>query len=369
MNVSKCARVKEHVAGRIRSGALAAGSEVPSLTELSLQFSINRNTAVKALNELAAEGLIYQRRGVGSFVSPRLARPRTGNFAILLANLSSPIYGNIVRGVEESCRESSRHLISAGHRASREVQRETLRGLVDGNKVDGIALFPASADKDEIVFLEQVRASGMALVVFYPQGALPGLSTMTFDHFQGVARSVEHLLGNGYRRIGFVTVRYPTFDALERLYGYRSALEKAGLPFREDYVFAVDDAEERYARPAADAIAARPERPDALVVISDEVAVGLVNRFEELGIKVPEDIALTAGGNIELGAHPLYSLTTITPDFRQMGKGIVDCLVRQLESPGAPSERLVFPQHLVVRGSGGRKTLNEEGSSHASHPQ
>ena len=357
MSVSKCVQVKEYISKQIDSGVLKTGSEVPSLTDLSRHFSINRNTAVKALNELAAEGRIYQRRGLGSFVSPKKDRLRTGNFAILLSNLSSPIYGNIIHGIEEHCRALSRHLISASHLASREIQRETITRLVDENKVDGIVLFPASTDRDEINFLEQIRASGMPMLVFYPQGELSGLSTMTFDHFEGLTISVEHLLGNGYRRIGYVTTRHHCFDEMERLYGYRSALKKAGLTFREDYVFSVEDAEERYARPTADAIFAHSDRPEALAVISDEVAIGLINRFHELGLKVPDDIAITAGGNIELGMHPFYSLTTITPDFQEMGKAIAECLERQASASNAPPERLVFRQSLITRNSGGNGKL------------
>jgi LacI family transcriptional regulator len=360
MSISKCVQVKEYITQQIHFGELKPGSEVPSLSELSRQFSINRNTAVKALNELAAEGRIYQRRGLGSFVSPKKDKLRTGNFAILLSNLSSPVYGNIIHGIEEHCRALSRHLISASHLASRKIQKETITRLVDENKVDGIVLFPASTDKDEINFLEQIRASGMPMLVFYPQGALSGLSTMTFDHFEGLTISVEHLLGNGYRRIGFVTTRHHCFDEMERLYGYRNALEKAGLTFREDYVFSVEDAEERYARPAADAILAHSDRPEALAVISDEVAIGLINRFQELGIKVPDDIAMTAGGNIELGMHPFYSLTTITPNFQQMGKAIAECLERQASISNAPPERLVFRQSLVIRGSSGRRKPQSE---------
>ena len=351
MSVSKCVQVKEYIGQQIHSGVLKPGNEVPSLSELSRQFSINRNTAVKALNELAAEGWIYQRRGLGSFVSSKLNKSLTGNFAILVSNLSSPIYGNIIHGVEEHCRTLSRYLISAGHRASRNIQRETITGLVANNKVDGIALFPASTDKDEINFLEQVKTSGTGMLVFYPQGPLSVISTMTFDHFEGTALSVKHLLDNGYKRIGFVTTQYNNFDSMERIYGYRSALEKAGQDFREEYIFYVDDAEERFAQQVADAIAACPERPEALVVISDEVAVGMINRFQELGIKVPDDIAITAGGNIEIGAHPFYNLTTITPDFQQMGKLIVDCLERQTMKPDTPPERLVFRQRLIIRGS------------------
>jgi DNA-binding LacI/PurR family transcriptional regulator len=362
MSISKCVKVKEYITQQIHFGELKPGSEVPSLTDLSRQFSINRNTAVKALNELAAEGRIYQRRGLGSFVSPKKDRLRTENFAILVSNLSSPIYGNIIHGIEEHCRALSRHLISASHLASRAIQRETITRLVDENKVDGIVLFPVSTDKDEINFLEQIRASGMPMLVFYPQGALSGLSTMTFDHFEGLTISMEHLLGNGYRRIGFVTNRYHNFDEMERLYGYRSALEKAGLVFRDDYVFTVEDAEERYARPAADAIIAHPDRPEALVVISDEVAIGLINRFQELGLKVPDDMAITAGGNIELGMHPFYSLTTITPDFQEMGKAIAECLERQASVSNAPSERLVFRQSLVIRGSSGTCKLQPKGN-------
>ncbi|MCF7855156.1 MAG: GntR family transcriptional regulator [Candidatus Pacebacteria bacterium] len=351
---SKSDQVKDYILEKIRTGVFTPNDRIPSVTELARTFSINRNTAVKALNELASAGVIYQRQGHGSFAAPGNGKKRTRNIAVIVSRLTSPIYSNIISALEKQCVSRSLHLIPVSHGASGEVQRRELARLIDHDKVDAIILFPASAAKEDIQFLEAIRRKGTGILVLTPRTFTSDVvSSMNFDLFEGMEASVNHLIENGYRRIGLVTAAYQMTDGRERFYGYRNALEKAGLPFRPDYVFYVEDADEEHADKAAEAIVSHPDRPDALAVISDEVAVGLINRFLEMGIKVPRDIAMTAGGNIPLGAHPLYSLTTIAPDFDVMAQQIMACLTRQIQAPDTPPDHLVFRQQLIVRGSSG----------------
>jgi|GEM_PF-3307974 len=348
---SKCGQIKGFLIGKMLSGELAAGARLCSSNELARLFAVNKNTAVKALNELAAEQYIQQRRGVGSFVSQRRPRAQSRSLGVLVYNLDSPIFSKIVRGLDDCCRELAYDLISCGIYASWDKERQILNEFLVSGKVDGLVVFPANGGEEELKLLKRVNDSGIPVIVHSPPGASGDLVTMDFDYEAGIARSVEHLFSQGFRKIGLVNGTSQRAAIMQRLYGYRMGMEKVGLAFRPDYVFHVQDLEERHGFAAADRFIGHPERPDALVVVSDEVAVGLINRLHERGLSVPGDVAITAGGNTDIGTHPLYSLTTIAPDFQSMGRKLVGRLMEMIAHPEGKHENLLFTQELIIRNS------------------
>lgn len=360
MVLSKCGQVKEYICGRIDVGELEAHAVVPSLNDLSAKFGINRNTAAKALNELASEGRIYQVRGVGSFVSPASERGRSRNLAILVYDVSSPVFSKIIRYIGDSCHEHNYSLISCSLYASWEKEREVLKDLVDRGKVDGLIVFPSGNSKEEVSLLRDIHTRGIPVICHSLLTRVDPVSTLGFDYDAGIIKSAEHLFSHGYRCIGLVNGADGSGPVMQRYYGYRMALDRLGLAFREDWVFTVHDLEERYGYESADLFIDHPDRPQALVIASDEVAIGVINRMHERGLSVPGDVALTAGGNIDLGAHPLYSLTTVAPDFKDMGRRLTARMMEMIANPGLPAAQLLFEQRLIVRNSSGGRRDTEE---------
>jgi len=348
---TKSLQVKEYIRNKIGAGEFRPHDSIPSVNDLSKKFAVNRNTAVKVLNELAAAGEIYQVRGVGSFVAATQERIRSYNLGVLVYNIASPVYSKIIRHLADSCREQNYNVIPISLYGRREIEWQTIATLTEQHKIDGLVIFPSSEAEEEFQHLEKVDAAGVPVLAFHVNGGAKRISTMGFDHFAGLKKVVGHLIQQGYRRIGLVTRRYQSADVMQRLYGYRAGLEEAGLKFRDDYVFSVDEVEERYGYEAADVIVDRQDRPEALVVITDEVAVGLINRLAERGMKVPGDLAIVGGGNIDLGVHPSYSLSTIAPDFAVMGRQMVEHLLHRIDHPELPGMYLTFPENLIIRNS------------------
>ena len=352
----KYLQVKQYLIEKIESGEFKVKSQVPSMNELSRLFDINKNTVVRALNELASEKYIYQKRGLGSFVAPRKKLNKSYNLGILVYNIESPIYSKIIKNIDDNCRKYSYHIISASVNGSYEQEKSIISDFIRGNKVDGLVVFPVNSGDEELRYLKSIVNAGTPVILFNSAGKQEGISTMSFDEYEGIRCSVRHLFENGYKKIGLVTCNSQSYDIMQRFYGYRSGLESCSLPFNEGNVFLVNSPEEQDGYDVADKIIDMPDRPEALVVISDEVAIGIMNRMFERGIEIPKNIAIIGGGNINIGSHPLYSLSTIAPDFAEMGRRISDVLLEQIDMDKIKTCNLFFKQKLIIRKSSLKST-------------
>jgi DNA-binding LacI/PurR family transcriptional regulator len=157
------------------------------------------------------------------------------------------------------------------------------------------------------------------------------------DDQVGIDLAVEHLVGLGHARIGYVD--QPTMEATSRrarLAAFERALERRGLPVR--WLF-------------SDA-GPLPEGPTALVAANDHIAVRLMERLEAAGTAVPADVSLVGFDGIPVGALARIALTTVAQPADELAREAVDLLRNRIDRghAAAPEQRRLAPR-LLVRGS------------------
>ena len=174
------------------------------------------------------------------------------------------------------------------------------------------------------------------------------------DNAGGAFLAVEHLHKLGHDRIATITGALDTRVGMDRLVGYRQALERLGLPYSEDHVREGDFYFESGSA-AMQELLALPEPPTAVFAASDLMAAGAIRAIEQAALDVPADIAVVGFDDIQLAAMTQPSLSTIRQDKLGLGTAAADALLRMIELDGAPPPVITLPVELVVRDSSGRK--------------
>ena len=193
-------------------------------------------------------------------------------------------------------------------------------------------------------------------VDFEPQKEIAGLyGVVKSDNVSGAEMAVEHLYSLGYRRIAHIAGLLHTSAALNRLAGYRSALEHLGLPYRDEYVA---EADYRYASGCAAMrrLLALPEPPDAVSASSDMSALGAMRAIRDLGLSVPKDVAIVGYDDILFASLSTPTLTTIRQNMGQLGEVACGALIELFEGRTHELPKLVLPVELIVRESCGGGT-------------
>jgi DNA-binding LacI/PurR family transcriptional regulator len=179
----------------------------------------------------------------------------------------------------------------------------------------------------------------------------PLLAVMT-DDMAAMKELTAFLIRRGRRRFLLVSNRFGNSGGqqyrfcIRREAGFRMALEEAGIPFGSDMIIYTDYTAEG-GMEAARRIAEMKNRPDAVLCVSDYIAVGCIAELRALGISIPSDMAVTGFDNIELSEIYRPRLTTVHQSFEEMGAEalfMLDALVSGKFKMG----RITYIQHSIV---------------------
>ncbi len=354
---------------RIADGTYPPASALPSENELAALLGIGRPTLRHALRLLSEEGLTVSTPGRGHYVtelSGAFARRRTGNIGLIVLDTRDQFMMGIIIGAEQMLRKSGLRPVLCSSRNEIGAEQTEMRDLWEQGKVDGFLIMPADSPHAHQALSEYV-ASRVPLVLvdrFFDDLEAPFVAS---DDFGGGSLVTQHLLGLGHRRIGFVTGSDLYVSSVaKRLRGYRQALDMAGVGYDVGLVFQgllpylpeLHFQEERtgqlaeYERSALRDYLGNSGRPSAVIASNDGHAVRVMEVCRELGLRIPEDLALVGYADEPFAALLTPPLTTVRQQPQKMGGLAAAKLVDLLQ--GRSVERDTFiPVELVVRHSSG----------------
>jgi len=175
---------------------------------------------------------------------------------------------------------------------------------------------------------------------------------VTSDNVAGAELAVHHLHELGHRRIATITGLIETRPCIDRLRGYRNAIQTRRLAYRDEYVAYGDYYVESGAQ-ALDQLLDLDEPPTAVVVQSDLMAVGAIRAANAAGLRVPEDLSVVGFDDIDMAPHFRPALTTIRQDKTALGAQAGAALLRRVERELDQPSTVTLPVQLIVRGSTG----------------
>lgn len=167
---------------------------------------------------------------------------------------------------------------------------------------------------------------------------------------------MRHLLHLGYQRIGHVTLQTSLQSVTERRQAFVNSLRHANLPIRDEWLLELSYGLTETARaerlPEIRKFLAQPELPRAFFVCADWLAVEVIECIQEIGLRIPEDIALVGYDDALPYALTSTPLTTVHVDLQQLGRLAVERLLFRIRN-GAQTEacQILLPPMLVVRAS------------------
>lgn len=270
-----------------------------------------------------------------------LRKGRTASIGLVLEDLADPFYGPLSRAVEEVARAHGALLINGSSAEDPDREQELVLALC-ARRVDGLIVIPAGHDHR---YLEPEIKAGVATVfVDRPAGRIDA-DVVLSDSFGGAREGVAHLIAHGHRRIGFIGDQPRIHTAVERLRGYRAAMEDAGLPVDERWV-ALGSTDPARVTAATEEMLSGPEPVTAVFAGNNRVTVTAVRLLA--GRDTP--VALVGFDDIELA--DLLGITVIAQDAAALGRTAAERLFRRLDGVSEAPARVELTTRLLARGSG-----------------
>lgn len=279
---------------------------------------------------------------------------RTDQISFAVADVGNPVYVAMMHEVSRVVSKAGYRLVLSSTGNDPQDQIDLLSSLNRGF-VDGLLLSPLRVTEP---LVDALRASRLPIVII---GSLPAgveLDNVRADSVAGIGLAVEHLVGQGRKRIAFVNGPVDTVPGAARLSGYLTAIEHFGLSTSADVQVAASDFTYKAGRKAA-AKLLRQSTPDAIVCANDLLAVATLKELTSRGVRVPEDVAVVGMDDTDAAELANPSITSVDLGSGKRAKAAAKLLLRRLANPDAAVKQVVIEPTLSVRESsvvGGKST-------------
>lgn len=301
--------------------------------------SVSARTAEKV--RAAAERLGYR----PNVLARGLLTGRSRMIGLVVAYLDNQFYPQAVEGLSRALQAEGYHVLifMASHTG----------GNVDGivaeildYQVDGLILASVAMSSD---LTARCASEGVPVVLFNRSDSSGQGISVVSDNVAGGRLVARHLVAQGHRRIGYIAGWEGASTQVAREAGFVAGLAEAGIGLAARDV---GDFDADRAAAAARAMFGGADRPEAVFVANDAMAFAVMDVVRgELGLRVPEDVAVVGFDDVPVAGWPAYDLTSVRQDGDAMVTACVAALLGQIGGgPVAPVAPL--PVSLVRRGSG-----------------
>ncbi|MBI5668651.1 MAG: LacI family DNA-binding transcriptional regulator [Chloroflexi bacterium] len=313
------------------------------LSRSTSPIQISQDTVQKVLD--AVDKLGYR----PNLTARSLRGQKTNMIAIMIADISNPMYHSIVRTVQAIARERDYDVLIANTDHVYENELHFCEAIIR-RPVDGVLMVPNHLSNDEIEQL--IHITDIPVVVLAWPSYYPRVDAVYGDDLKATYDAVRWLVeSKGHRRVGFIGVSRTLPPGERRRTGFDRAMTDAGLAVPPDYIqegdFSIDSGQR-----AMRALLQLAQPPTAVFVCNDLMAIGAIDAAKDLNCRVPEDVAVIGFDNIPEATIIRPRLTTIAQYPVEMGQQMAHAVFDRIEGL-SNGTRQVFeiPCRLIERES------------------
>ena len=327
-----------NVRSNIRDVAARAGVAVKTVSRV-----LNGHPYVSAETRERVEKAMQALDFRPSIAARILSGAKSNQIALIYDNHSPYYMFQIQHGCWTRCQQDGIRLLAQPVDVADPQIGDQLRGLISETHVDGIVLSSPVTDCDPV--LRILESMDVPFVRISPGTNHALTSSVFMDDAQAADDMTTHLINFGHRRIGFVKGHPNHMASDDRLFGYRRALDRAGISYEPQLVAEGEfdfDSGVRAGRQLLDL----PDAPTAIFAANDDMAAGILAIAHDRGIDLPGQLSVAGFDDTTLARSVWPPLTTIHQPMFDLAHTATDILIA-----GADISHRRLPHTLVERSS------------------
>ncbi|MGZ4725711.1 MAG: LacI family DNA-binding transcriptional regulator, partial [Ilumatobacteraceae bacterium] len=215
--------------------------------------------------------------------------------------------------------------------------------------IDGVISIASATQRN---YLDRLQAAGKAVALASDEIEGFDAPSATPDNSTGVKQAVDHLIAHGHTRIGFAANLVQP-DMRGRHAAYREAMMNHGLTPQAKWFFSAFDNGERGGRDVAEQLIAAGSPITAMLLATDRNAIGCIERLTDLGVAVPQDLAIVGFDGLEAGSFSQPTLATVLQPYDEIGAAAARLVLAQLRGEKVEMRPHRWPSKFLPRGSCG----------------
>ncbi|PLS17714.1 LacI family transcriptional regulator [Bacillus sp. M6-12] len=277
-----------------------------------------------------------------------LKQKKTSTIGVIVANILHAFSTQLIRTIEDVCHENDYHVIVCNADDDPHKEKKYIE-MLRAKQVDGLIVFPTGGNVELYLDLLTSRYPLVFMDRIVPD--IP-IDTILLNNENASRLAVNHFLKRGYERIGIVTTSldHRITPRMERLEGYKKALEDQGLPLKEEYMIGVEVSK---MKGELKKMFSLPEPPQAILAGNDLSLIEVLNYVKQQQLSVPDDIGLIGIDEVSFANIYNPALTTVKQPGAEMGQKAAALLFERIENGDSQTDIKIhrFEPELIVRDS------------------
>ena len=311
---------------------------------------INRETGVRAKTiekvRAAIDELNYQPN-----VSARsLAGTRSYVIGFVYDNANAYYIIDMQSGILSACRESGYELLIHPCDARSPKLAEEIQQMVRHSKAAGLVLTPPLSENPAIMAMLKARNVRYVRIISGSSIHEDDSPCVAIDDYKAAYNITRHLLDSGRCKIAFLCGDPAHKSSIDRLDGYKAALQEQGLPLHDEWIVPGDYSFDSGVRGTRHLLSLS-QQPDAIFACNDEIASGALFHAQQQGIKVPQQLAVAGFEDSPLSRQSWPSLTTAHQPTVAIARQATELLIQSLRPNTPTPEPVLIEPQLVIRDS------------------
>lgn len=338
----------------LRLDQLSAENSVPTLADVAQEAQVSTATVSRCLN-MPDKVSLATREKINNAVSKlgytpnfnarAMAAKRTYTIGAIIPTMDNAIFARGLQAFQEELHKRGYTLLVASSAFDERTEAEQIRNLV-ARGADGLLLIGYDRDAEIYDFLDQRNVPAMHAWAYSESDPRPAVG---FDNRASMRALVDQVLDLGHKDIAVISaIMHRNDRAAERLAGVRDALAARNMSTNVPTVETPYDVDNGAA--AFSELMSQMPQPTAIICGNDVLAVGAIQRADEMGLRVPQDVSITGFDDIELARIVTPPLTTVHVPHAQMGRSAASTLIELIEGQGDGTP-VKLDSHVVNRAS------------------
>ncbi len=262
-----------------------------------------------------------------SFAARSLKTNRSQALGVIVSHIDDPFFSEILQGIDDISQMNGYSLFIAASQHDPARERAIVQTMRE-HRVDGVILCSPRFTREQS---DQLHSYDIPIVAINNQAIDDYPYSIYHDDVDGARQVCEYLISLGHKRIAFLGDATSGRTTKERMAGFKQTVDKAGLSIRAEHLHLVPGSSANQGFEAAEYFLSLDPRPSALICYNDMMAVGVLKRFRQAGLRVPEDISVTGFDNITVSDYTDPPLTTIDQPKRFLGAEAARMMLDQLK--------------------------------------
>lgn len=259
---------------------------------------------------------------------------------LVVAYLDNQFYPLALQLMSNALQKRGYHILVFTASNSQGAAEEVMQELLD-HQVDGIITASVGMTND---LTRRCAAAGIPVVMFNRGQEGEAISSVTSANVKGGRAVAEFLLSCGHKTIGHISGWAGSSTGRDRQAGFCEVLARHG--------FTPQIIDRETAAAAAQTMMDSATPPDAIFVGNDHMAFAVLDTLRyEMGLRVPQDVAIVGYDDVPLAAWLAYNLTTMRQPVNRMVEATIEALISRIDDPTLPAQLIEIDSPLIARGT------------------